>query len=151
MSTHWSTAHYRDGCLYGFSGRHENEANLQCVDVETGDLVWQTTGFEGNAEDLLLDQRTGRIIDGKTGKIIPFPEYGRGSATLADGKFYILGERGTLAIANLSREGWKEKCRTSFPKLKYPMWASPVISRGRLYLRSESWLLCLDVAKPAAE
>lgn len=145
MSTHWSTPHYRDGCFFGFSGRHEDEAMLQCVDMESGDLLWKTSGFEGRQDDLLQDRTTGQIIDAKTKKPVPWPFYGRGSATFAEGKYFILGERGTLAIAKLDREGWKEACRASFPKLKYPMWASPVLSRGRLYLRSESWLMCLDV------
>jgi len=148
MSTHWSTPIHENGCLYGFSGRHENEGMLQCVDLKTGEQVWQTAGFTGNPDDLGQDPRSGQIVNTKTGKVIPWPFYGRGSATLADGKYFILGERGTLALARLSRDGWKEISRTSFPKLKYPMWASPVIAHGRLYLRSEDWLVCLNVAQP---
>lgn len=150
MSTHWSTAIHRDGCLYGFSGRHEDEGSLQCVDVETGARLWETNGFDGDLADLQQDPLTGKIRDSRTGKVVPWPFYGRGSATWAEGKFFILGERGTLALAKLSREGWKEISRTSFPRLKYPMWASPVIAHGRLYLRSEDWLVCLDVAGTAA-
>ena len=122
---------------------------LQCVDLKSGDLVWKTNGFEGNIADLELDRTTGQILDSKTGKPMPFPFYGRGSATMADGKYFILGERGTLALAKLSRKGWMEISRASFRKLKAPMWASPVLSHGRLYLRSEDWLTCLDVAKTA--
>ena len=33
------------------------------------------------------------------------------------------------------------------PLLEYPAWAAPVLSRGRLYLRNEDTLLCLDVSK----
>ena len=147
MSTHWSTPIHRDGCAFGFSGRHENEATLQCIDLPTGDLVWQTNGYEGKVDELEQDPLTGQIKNSKTGAVIPWPFYGRGSKTSADGKYFVLGERGTLALTKLSREGWKEISRTSFEKLKYPMWASPVLSHGRLYLRSEDWLMCLDVAK----
>lgn len=146
MSTHWSTAIHREGCLFGFSGRHEDEGMLQCVDVETGAKLWETTGFGGELANLEQDPLTGKIKDRSTGQVVPWPFYGRGSATWADGKYFILGERGTLALATLSREGWQEISRTSFPRLKYPMWASPVISHGRLYLRSEDWLVCLDVS-----
>lgn len=149
LSTHWSTTIHDDGCLYGFSGRHENEALLQCIDLETGDKVWETNGYDRDVSELEQDPASGQIRNAKTGKTVPWPFYGRGSATRADGKYFILGERGTLALAKLSRDGWKEISRTSFRKLKYPMWASPVLSRGRLYLRSEDWLMCLDVAKPA--
>ncbi|MFO1042456.1 MAG: PQQ-binding-like beta-propeller repeat protein [Planctomycetaceae bacterium] len=151
MSTHWSTPIYHDGCLYGFSGRHENEGMLQCVDAETGEKLWETNGIAGDIEEALSnlarDPVTGQIVNKETGKVVPWPFYGRGSMTMADGKYFILGERGTLAIAKLDRKGWQESCRASFQKLKYPMWASPVLSHGRLYLRSEDWLTCLDVAK----
>lgn len=150
MSTHWSTAIHRDGCLLGFSGRHENEGMLQCVEVESGKLLWETTGFAGDPNDLEQDPLTGQIKDSKSGKFVPWPFYGRGSMTFADGKYFILGERGTLALAKLDRTGWNEISRTSYRNLKYPMWASPVLSRGRLYLRSEKWLTCLDVAKPTS-
>ncbi len=145
MSTHWSTPIHRDGCAFGFSGRHEEGAMLQCIDLQTGNLVWQTNGYKGKTE---LDPFTGEMKDSETGAVIPKSFlYGRGSKTYADGKYFVLGERGTLALAKLSRAGWKEVSRTSFEKLKYPMWASPVLSHGRLYLRSEDWLMCLDVAK----
>ena len=149
LSTHWSTPIHRDGCAFGFSGRHENEATLQCIDLKSGDLLWQTTGYEGKVDELEQDQATGQIKHAQTGQVIPWPFYGRGSKTSADGKYFVLGERGTLALTKLDREGWKEISRTSFEKLKYPMWASPVLSRGRLYLRSEDWLMCLNVAKAA--
>ena len=149
MSTHWSTPIHQEGCFYGFSGRHENEAQLQCVDLLSGTLIWQTNGFEGHVDELVQDQETGNIKNTTTGEVIPWPFYGRGSKTYADGKYFVLGERGTLALTKLSRDGWKEISRTTFKNLKYPMWASPVLSRGRLYIRSEDWLICLNVAKPS--
>ena len=149
MSTHWSTAIHHDGCLYGFSGRHEEQGMLQCVNLETGELIWETNGYPGDISELAPDPFTGKIRSTTTGKVVTL--YGRGSFTLADGKYFILGERGVLALATLSRDGWKEASRVSYPKLKYPMWAAPVLSRGRIYLRSEDWLMCVDVAKPAID
>lgn len=151
MSTHWSTPIYQDGYFYGFSGRHEQEAKLQCVDIETGQQKWETNGYEKDTSDLAIDPATGQIRDSSTGKLIPFPFFGRGSMTLAEGKYFILGERGTLALAKLDQQGCHEISRTSYKDLKYPMWASPVLSHGQLYLRSEDWLICLNVAKPAPE
>ena len=60
----------------------------------------------------------------------------------------MLGERGTLALVKINPEKFEEISRTSFPEIHYPAWAAPVLSRGRLYLRSEDHLLCLDLAKP---
>jgi outer membrane protein assembly factor BamB len=147
LSTHWSTTIHHDGYLYGFSGRHEQEATLQCVELETGKLVWETTGFEGNLQDLGQDPATGRIINRKTGEAVPWPFYGRGSAIMADGKFIVLGERGTLALVNVDPQTFKESSRASFKQIGYPSWAAPVLSRKRLYLRDEDHLMCLDLAE----
>ena len=37
--------------------------------------------------------------------------------------------------------------KTKEPLLEYPCWAAPVLSRRRLYLRSEDRLVCLNLAK----
>lgn len=145
MSTHWSTPIYQDGCLYGFSGRHEGEAMLQCVDLKTGDLLWESNGYEGNLADIRASD-SGDLIDRK-GEAVTF--FGRGSKILADGKYIMLGERGILTLARLSREKLDLISRVKYKQMRYPSWAAPVLSHGRLYLRCEDFLLCLDVAKPA--
>ncbi len=144
MSTHWSTPIYQDGCLYGFSGRHEGEATLQCVDLKTGKLEWETNGYSGPVTDLRTGTN-GEIVDA-AGKPATF--FGRGSKIAVDGKFVMLGERGMLVLAKLSREKYEELSRAIYPQIHYPAWAAPVISHGRLFLRSEDHLLCLDIAKP---
>jgi outer membrane protein assembly factor BamB len=146
MSTHWSTPIYRDGCIYGFSGRHEGEAMLQCVDLKSGELVWETNGYSGSIRDLRKTS-TGDVVDAD-GQPVTF--FGRGSKTAADGKYILLGERGVLALAKLNRDKFEQISRATYPEIRYPAWAAPVLSRGRVYLRSEDHLLCLDLAKPAA-
>jgi len=148
LSTHWSTPIAVGDHFYGFSGRHEEEAMFQCRDIATGDLVWETNGFPGDLSTLKQDPTTGKILDRETGKPVPFPFYGRGSKIIADGKFIVLAERGTLALVTIDAEKFEEISRTSFPEIHYPAWAAPVLSHGRLYLRSEDHLLCLDLAKP---
>jgi outer membrane protein assembly factor BamB len=150
MATHWSTAIHHQGYVYGFSGRHEPEARLQCIALATGELQWETSGFERDLNDLEQDPLTGRIRDKTTGKFIPWPFYGRGSAILADGKLIVLGERGTLALVELNAERWVERARTSYPQIGYPSWAAPILSRGRLYLRAERNVVCLDLRAPEA-
>lgn len=144
MSTHWSTPIYQNGCLYGFSGRHEGEATLQCVDLKTGTLEWETNGYSGPVTDL-RSGANGEIVDA-AGKPATF--FGRGSKIAVDDKFVMLGERGILVLAKLSREKYEELGRAIYPQIHYPAWAAPVISHGRLFLRSEDHLLCLDIAKP---
>lgn len=148
LSTHWSTPIVVGDYFYGFSGRHEQEGMFQCRELKTGDIAWETNGFEGDLTELGQDPKTGKIFNKKTGNPIPWPLYGRGSKIIADGKFIVLGERGTLALVKIDSEKFEEISRTSFPEIHYPAWAAPVLSRGRVYLRSEDHLLCLDLAKP---
>ncbi|HAH45590.1 MAG TPA: hypothetical protein DCM07_12185, partial [Planctomycetaceae bacterium] len=68
-----------------------------------------------------------------------------------DNKFIVLGEKGTLAIVKVDPQEFHEVCRTSFPQINYPAWAAPVLAHKRLYLRSESHLICLDFAKQQSE
>lgn len=146
MLAHWSTPIHVGGFLYGFSGRHEPEGELRCLDLKTGKVVWGTRGYTGDVEQLVMDSTTGQIMNRTTGKAIPFPFFGRGSMTQVGKRFIILGERGTLALAELSPSGFKEICRASFKDIGYPVWPSPVLADRKLYLRDEKTLLCLDLA-----
>lgn len=147
MMTHWSTSIFRDGYFYGFSGRHERGATMRCVKLSDGKVMWETDGTSPVADKVKPNQITGKFQWIDTGKPAPWPFYGRGSAILADNKFIVLGERGTLAIVKVDPEKFSEVCRTSFPQITYPAWAAPVLAHKKLYLRSESHLICLDFAK----
>ena len=63
----------------------------------------------------------------------------------------MLGERGILVLAKLNRDKFEQISRATYKQIRYPAWAAPVVSHGRLYLRSEDHLLCLDVAKPPSK
>lgn len=149
LQAHWSTPIHVDGYLYGFTGRHENEGELRCVRVSDGKLMWKTTGFEGDVRSLVKDRATGQLMDKATMKPVPFPYFGRGSLTRIGEHFLALGERGTLALVKIDPTGYQELQRMSFSEINYPAWTAPVISSGRLYLRSEDWLLCLDLRNKA--
>lgn len=147
MMTHWSTSIFHDGYFYGFSGRHERGATMRCVKLSDGKVMWETDGTSPVADKVKQNQITGKFQWIDSGKPAPWPSYGRGSAILADNKFIVLGERGTLAIVKVDPEKFSEVCRTSFPQITYPAWAAPVLAHKKLYLRSESHLICLDFAK----
>jgi outer membrane protein assembly factor BamB len=147
MLTHWSTAIHVNSFLYGFSGRHEEEGALRCLDVKSGRVQWETTGYEGDVSKFSQSPMTGEIKDTATGKVIPFPFFGRGSKIQLGDRFLVLGERGTLALIKVNSEKFEEFGRASYSGIRYPSWAAPVLSRGRVYLRSETNLVCLDAAK----
>lgn len=135
LQTHWSTTIHHEGFLYGFSGRHEGEAKLKCIDLKSGDMVWETDGLPSNLTDDPND------VEASSSRY-----YGRGSAIMAEGKFIVLGERGLLALVEVNPKEFKEISRVKFRGMKYPSWAAPVLSRKRLYLRCEDHMLCLDLA-----
>lgn len=147
LLTHWSTAIEVDGFYYGFSGRHDYEATLRCIDRSSGAVVWETSG---SARDPAEFRRASsdEVLDTVSGEVVPMPYYGRGSAILADGRFIVLSEYGTLALLNVNPERWDEVSRFKVPQMHYPSWTAPVLSRGYLYLRCEDALVCLDVRDP---
>lgn len=129
LEMHWSTPILLDGKLYGFSGRNEPDATFRCVELATGRLLW-------SREERWRPHSS------------PQPAiYGRGSAILADGKLIVIGEGGKLGLFKPNPQKPEEICSWQVPSLHYPCWAAPVLSRKKLYLRSENQLVCLDFEK----
>ena len=127
LEAHWSTPVLLDGFLYAFSGRNEPDATFRCVEFKTGRLLWSR------------DERW------KAHSSRQPPVYGRGAAILADGKLIVLGEGGKLGLFRPSPKQAEEVCSFQVPQLHYPCWAAPVLSRKKLYLRSEDRLMCFDL------
>jgi outer membrane protein assembly factor BamB len=115
MESHWSNVNLVGKHLYGFSGRHEAESRLVCVELETGKVAWRWDGG-----------------------------LGRGSMLHADGRFIALGERGDLALLELSPAGHTVH-RQVQGLLSAPAWTPPVLAGGVLYLRDEKKLIALDL------
>lgn len=131
LEMHWSQPIRVGGHFYGFSGRNEPDAILRCVDGATGSVAWE---------------RNERWPPHSS----PQPAvFGRGSFLLADGRLYALGEGGLFGIFRPNPERCEELGRWQVPSLQYPCWAGPVLSDGRLFLRSERRLVCLDIRRGA--
>jgi outer membrane protein assembly factor BamB len=131
LEIHWNTPVLHEGFLYAFSGRDEPDAQFNCVEFRTGKLMWSRD------EHWQKHPPQGS----------QFPMYGRGSAILADGKLIALGEGGKLGLFKANPKQAEEICSFLVPGLGYPCWAAPVLSRKRLYLRSENRLVCFNLAK----
>jgi outer membrane protein assembly factor BamB len=130
LELHWNTPIYHNGYLYAFSGRNEPDAHFRCVEFKTGKLMW-------DRDEHWQSHST------------PSPDvYGRGSSIMADGKLIVLGEGGLLGLFKLNpQQPEEEVSRFQVSQLHYPCWAGPILSKKRLYLRSEDRLLCFSLAK----
>ncbi len=133
LEIHWNTPVLHDGRLYAFSGRNEPDATFRCVEFKTGQLMWSR------------DERwPGHPPPGSRAQP---PVFGRGSAILADGKLFALGEGGLLGLFQPNSRQCEEIARWQIPSLHFPCWAAPVLAAKKLYLRSEDQLVCLDLAR----
>ena len=71
---------------------------------------------------------------------------GKGSLTVADGKLFILGERGTMGLVLPTPKAHTVVSRFQLPRGgKGPWWAHPVVCDGRLYIRHGEFLYAYDV------
>ncbi|MSU78415.1 MAG: hypothetical protein EXS16_10000 [Gemmataceae bacterium] len=122
MQIHWMTPIFHDGYLYGSSGRHTQNADLRCIDFETGKIMWSERGLT------------------------------RTSLLMVDGHFVCLGEDGTLRLLKVNAQKFDEVSsielknpQTKQPLLDYPCWAAPIVSNGLMYLRGEERLVCVEL------
>jgi outer membrane protein assembly factor BamB len=125
LMCHWMTPIYHDGYVYGCSGRHTGNAELRCVELATGKVMWSE------------------------------PRLTRTSLLMVDGHFVCLSEDGVLRLLKVDPQKYDQVSEqevvdpnTKQALLEYPCWAAPVLSRGLLYVRGEDRLVCLELIPP---
>lgn len=96
-----------------------NNGGLMCVEFATGKVKWQERGI------------------------------GAASVSYADGRLYLHGENGQVALVEPSPEGYREKGRITPPdqpdRGPGKAWTYPVIANGRLYIRDLGMLWAYDI------
>lgn len=115
MSNHYSTCVYYGGNLYGFDGRQEQGASLRSIEWKTGKVRWTNEGF------------------------------GCGSIILADGKLWIVTEKGELVLADATPAAYRERARGAI--LQKTVRAAPALADGKLFVRDTERLVCLNLKK----
>jgi outer membrane protein assembly factor BamB len=128
MQCHWMTPIHVDGYLFGSSGRHTQEAELRCVELATGNVLWSQ------------------------------PDLTRASLLHVDGHFICLTEAGTLHLLRVNHKKFDEVSQLGHvwerpgaepikltTLLHPPCWAAPILSHGLLYVRGDNRLLCLEL------
>ncbi|MDE0482760.1 MAG: PQQ-like beta-propeller repeat protein [Candidatus Poribacteria bacterium] len=121
MELHWNTAIHHEGYLYGSSGRHAGGADLRCVELETGKVMWR--------------QRVNE----------------RASLLWVNDYFIYLGEYGRLMLLKCTPEKTElisqvmPVDKNGRQLINYPAWAAPVLADGRLYIRGKNRLICFSL------
>lgn len=76
---------------------------------------------------------------------------GAASVCYADGRLYLHGENGEVALVEATPEAYREKGRfipTARPDIGSSKdWTYPVVANGRLYVRSGAALWCYDISR----
>lgn len=84
-----------------------------------------------------IDAANGKVLWRKSG-------LGHGSLLAADGHLIVLGDNGKLVLAEANPTAYVEKAAAQ--PLTGKHWTVPTLYGGKLYVRNESELVCLDVA-----
>ena len=143
LATHFNTSIHHEGFLYGFDGRHQENAALVCLDLDRGAETWRFV-----PEWIETYEAYGRT------QRKPYTA-GRGMLLRADGRFLCLGESGHLLWLELSPAKHEVVART-WLFAAGQSWTPPVISRGLLYVTQNARdfitgdpprLLCYDLRR----
>jgi outer membrane protein assembly factor BamB len=100
--------------------------------VRYGDSIF---GFN-ESQLTCIDVRTGEVRWHKGG-------FNKGTLVRVDGKLIILGENGQLAV--LDATATEPAPLASAKIFRGPCWTMPVLAGGRLFLRDENEIICLDL------
>ena len=121
LRLHWNTAIHHEGYLYACSNRHASGAELRCVELKTGKVVW------------------GQRVDE------------RASLLWVNDYFIYLGEYGRLMLLKCTPETMEiiseavPRDENGRQFIEYPAWSAPALSNGLLYIRGKDRLVCLDL------
>ncbi len=131
--------------VYGF-----NETKLVCLNLRTGKEIWGKNGFKKGSllavHDTLDRPTLGASAIGLLGSPLGGGPALASAALLSarDGYLLILGEEGKLALMKATPD--EAAIVVEAPRLMgRRCWTMPVLADGRLLLRDEDKILCLDL------
>ena len=152
-----STPLYSNGSVYTSSGYGEGAASFKLAPGGKASLAYSNKGLDNHHGGMVLldghvygfGEQALKCIDLKTGKEKwKDRSVGKGSVTYADGHLYLRSERGPVALAVASPDGYEEKGKFEPPTPSgKPSWSHPVVCGGKLFLRDMDTLLVYDVKK----
>jgi outer membrane protein assembly factor BamB len=142
LASHWNTPIYHRGYLYGVSGRTSQDAELRCVKHATGEVMWRKTGLK-LATLLYVDEHF--IVTTEFGRMLLVKANPERFEAVADVNLF---EPRPEYPWSLPVEPSDDTPPVARPLLRYPLWNSPVLSHGLLYVRGWRKLVCFDLNAP---
>jgi outer membrane protein assembly factor BamB len=110
--------------------------------VAIGDSLYMVTG------SILAKTATLRCVDAKSGKELwSRKNVGAYHATplrTGDDKLLLVEEKGDLVLIDANRKGYRELSRSH---ICGKTWAHPALASGRLYIRDDKDLICVELPK----
>jgi len=103
-------------------GFSTSRGGLHCLDLSTGELLWRWRSSVRN-----------------------------GSMIAVDGAYLLFGENGRLAVLEIASQGVTVRSMTPRAVLAPPCVSYPALHNGRLFLRNEEELVCIDLRYPLPE
>jgi hypothetical protein len=149
-----ATPIYSDGHLFLSSNYGSGGVLLRLKAKGAPEVVWKSLAMQNHFSTSVLYQghlygfSTDRLrcVEFKTGKVKwDKSDLGKGSLLIADGHLIVLGEHGTLVLAEATPAGYVEKAR--WQALDGICWSVPVLAHGKLYVRNEKRLRTLDLTE----
>jgi outer membrane protein assembly factor BamB len=152
-----ATPIYQDGKVFISSNYGSGGAVFRLTGKTEPDTLWKSLAMQNHISTSLLydghlygfsEQRL-RCVDFQTGKIQwDKSGLGRGTLVIADGHLIILGDHGDLVLAKLTPVAYTEISRCQVFDKQTLTWTVPVVSGGRLFVRSQNALSALDLRNP---
>jgi outer membrane protein assembly factor BamB len=149
-----ATPVYADGKVFISSNYGSGGAVFRITDKAEPETVWKTLTMQNHISTSVLyqghlygfsEQRL-RCVDFETGKVDwDKIGLGRGSLLIADSHLIILSDNGELVLAKATPAAYTEVSRCQAFEKGTLTWTVPVLSDGRLFVRSENTLLAFDL------
>jgi outer membrane protein assembly factor BamB len=109
-----------DGYIYGYSGdSFQNKGAFRCIDLSNGEEKWSTN------------------------------DVGWGTCTLVDGYLLCSDIKGNIFLINPDPNKFDlvTTLSSALGEIKGPVWGTPVVANGYLYLRFKQKLICYEILK----
>ncbi len=120
----------------------------------TAEMIWENRNMRNHFNSSVafgnhiygFDNATLRCLSVETGeRLWAHRGFGKGSMITAGGMIYLLSDTGTLVLIEASPEEYREKGR--FQALTGKTWTAPALANGRLYVRDQDEMACLDIGR----